>query len=128
MSAAGESRGHEPFLVMHDAERPWAIRSSLVARIVLLGEWVGPPPLDVYSDLEEDAPRLAVERVMVVRTAAGERALRISNQLEVYLAEPHHVVPLPVLCRPRVSDAVNVVGLVVDGSEIRFLIVEPEDM
>lgn len=128
MSDAGESRGREPFLVMHDAARPWAIRSSLVARIVLLSEWSGPPPLAVYSDFEEDAPRVTVERVMVVRTASGERALRISNQLEVYLAEPQHIVPLPVLCQPRVSDAVNVVGLVVDGSEIRFLIVEPEDI
>lgn len=124
----GQGQARESFLVMHDADRPWAIRAERVARIIQPSEWQGAPPLAVYSDLEGSEAPGAAARLIVVRCPSGERALRISSQLEVYLAEPAQVVPLPVLCRPSASDAVSVVGLVVDGNEIRFLIVEPTEI
>lgn len=114
------------FLVMQDAERPWAIRASQVARIILPGEWHGAPPLDAGSEVKSNQDPSAIERLIVFRCASGERALRISSQLQVHLAEPAHVVPLPELCRPVASAAVSVVGLVMDANEIRFLIVEPQ--
>ncbi len=108
---------------VHDPRVRWSVHASDVMRIVAAVEWGAAPAVDIVAALGGAAgAKPATGRVVVVRGARTEIALRAAGPIEVSDVDPADILALPAALS---ASAPQISAIIVAHDASLSLLLEP---
>jgi hypothetical protein len=93
--APAASSGRVKFVAMQGEPTEWGVAAGLIIRILAEREWHGVPPIDLQALGLCGGSTRATDRILLVRTPAGEVALRALGAVRLRECDASLVYALP---------------------------------